>query len=375
MQILKMLALFMLCFSVSLAVSCKSNCTDSNNDNDNPVNPENNKLIANKVRILYTANLDGCILSGDYKIGNNKDMLYRPGFARISTVLNNLRSERISTLTVSGGNDYGREFYDEFNGVAAAILLDEMGYDIITPELNEFKDGEDTYDASIKDTKYDILSGNMEYKSRETSKNDKNYIELDLYGRKGYHSRSLKRRVKPFVIKEINGHKIGFLSSLGLRDLRGLRKSDVDASPRNEFTHKKTETEIILTERTRQIREEGAEIIIFLVGSKDKDDVSVIKQDLLDVDIALLSLNEKIPENYDKSKFNFDFSKLKTKVYFYSTYETENTTILQIDLEFVEGKDGKNVIKQSHKMVKITKDTAEDPKIKKIVDEFASQLP
>ncbi|MCD4657936.1 MAG: hypothetical protein K8S87_10390, partial [Planctomycetes bacterium] len=80
MQKLKTFAFFMLCFTVLLAVSCK---TTDENDTDNAVNidnVENDKPIANKVRILYTANLDGCIMPGEYKIGNYKEMHYRPGF-------------------------------------------------------------------------------------------------------------------------------------------------------------------------------------------------------------------------------------------------------------------------------------------------------
>ncbi|MCD4658283.1 MAG: hypothetical protein K8S87_12180, partial [Planctomycetes bacterium] len=271
------------------------------------------------------------------------------GFARIATVLNDLCNERIPTLTVSGGNDYGREFYDEFNGVAAAILLDEMGYNIITPDVNEFKDGEITYDASIKDTKYDILSGSTNFETR-----------------------SLKRRIKPYVIKEINGHKIGFLCSLGIKDFN-RSKFFLDARPKNEFSNKKTETEIILAERIRQMRADGTVIIVFVVDSEDIKDMRLIFEDNLAVDIAIIPQTMK-PEVND-SKFRIDFSKLKTKVYFYPTYETENLPVLQIDIEFVKGEDGKTVLKQSHEMIKITKDTPKDPKIKEMVDEFASQLP
>ena len=133
-----------------------------------------------------------------------------------------------------------------------------------------------------------------------------------------------------------------------------------------------------MSEQITSMREEGAEIVVFLMCSQQLIDVQIIEQDLIDIDFAILSISDTSyfdkPGEDTKDSVTY-LGKRKTPVYLCPYIPKDYTPVLQIDIEFVEGKDGKNVINQSHKMVKITKDTAEEPKIKEMVNEFTSQLP
>ena len=354
MQILKMFAFFMLCFTVLLMISCQNTDVIEPDDDKNSENIDTKKDIKNtpnKVRILYTANLDGCIMPGEYKFWWEKKKIYKPGFARLATVLSNLRNEKIPTLTISGGNDYGREFYEEFNGVATAMLLDKIGYNVITPDVNEFNDEEITYDASIKDTKYDVISWFT-----------------------AYETRSLKRRVKPYVIKEINGHKIGFLTPLNFHGTLSGEGLPVTQTNPDYLSSRAS----MLSRRIKKIRDAGAEIVVLLLDRKQFLDTTFIEKGLVEIDFAIRSISEKSYFNKNGSetqKWVTNLSKTKTPLYLYPYLSRGLIPVLQIDIEFVKGKDGKTVLKQSHEMIKITQDTPEDPKIKEMIDEFASQLP
>ena len=134
----------------------------------------------------------------------------------------------------------------------------------------------------------------------------------------------------------------------------------------------------ILSEKIEVLRKEGAEIVVLLMDSQQLLDVQIIEQDLINVDYAIFSISDTgyfdKPGEDTKDSVTY-LGKRKAPVYLCPYIPKDYTPVLQIDLEFVKGEDGKKVIKQSHKMVKITKDTPEDPKIKEMVDEFAFQLP
>lgn len=119
------------------------------------------------------------------------------GVARVATQINALRDQ----IRAAGGNvvvlDAGDQFqgslmYTTYKGAVEAEMMEKIGFDAMAVGNHEFDDGPDGLKEFIGKVSFPVVSGN-----------------LDLS-----RSNVLKDLVKPYVILEIGGEKLGVVSAL-----------------------------------------------------------------------------------------------------------------------------------------------------------------
>jgi 5'-nucleotidase/UDP-sugar diphosphatase len=119
------------------------------------------------------------------------------GVARVATQINALRDQ----IRAEGGNaivlDAGDQFqgslmYTTYKGDVEAEMMEKIGFDAMAIGNHEFDDGPEGLDSFLAKVTFPVLSGN-----------------LDLS-----QSNLLKDKVKPYVILDVGGEKIGIISAL-----------------------------------------------------------------------------------------------------------------------------------------------------------------
>ncbi len=108
------------------------------------------------------------------------------GMERIASVAEGVRSKTDGALMVSTGDDLMGVFYEMFGGMPEIRSMNLAGYDVANPGNHEFDFGVDVYGKAIRGAKFSIVSSNLTFKGGVPSK-----------------------KIKPYVIKEISGVKVG----------------------------------------------------------------------------------------------------------------------------------------------------------------------
>ncbi len=115
-----------------------------------------------------------------------KKTILAGGLAKISTLARNIKEETDGVLLLSTGDDLMVPFYEMFKGVPEIKAMNLAGYNVVTPGNHEFDLGVKTYASTLKKASFDIVSSNL-------------YI----------NDTQLSSLIKPFVIKTVEGVKIG----------------------------------------------------------------------------------------------------------------------------------------------------------------------
>ncbi|PZR01100.1 MAG: multifunctional 2',3'-cyclic-nucleotide 2'-phosphodiesterase/5'-nucleotidase/3'-nucleotidase [Cereibacter sphaeroides] len=119
------------------------------------------------------------------------------GAARLAAAIGALRTELQSqgenVLVLDAGDQFqGSLFYTTYKGAAEAEFMEKIGYDAMAVGNHEFDDGPQGLASFLDKVTFPIISGN-----------------LDLS-----QSTELKGRIKPYVVLEVGGQKIGVVSAL-----------------------------------------------------------------------------------------------------------------------------------------------------------------
>ena len=119
------------------------------------------------------------------------------GIARVKTAIDaeraRVRDAGGNVLVVDAGDQFqGSLFYTTFKGEDTARFMTAIGYDVMAVGNHEFDDGPEVLAAFVDRVNFPVISGN-----------------LDLSG-----SNLLKNKVKPHVVLEVGGEKIGIVSVL-----------------------------------------------------------------------------------------------------------------------------------------------------------------
>ena len=131
------------------------------------------------IRILYLNDFHG--FAEPYKpFGSDENL---GGIAYLSTKLNSLRNERDSLLISAGDMIQGNNWANLSQGESVIELMNAMKFDAMVLGNHEFDFGQDVLKKRISEAKFPVLGANVE--------------GLDL--------------VKPYVIKEVAGVKIGII--------------------------------------------------------------------------------------------------------------------------------------------------------------------
>jgi 5'-nucleotidase len=123
------------------------------------------------------------------------DRLYpdKGGVARRATLVKRVRKENPNTLLVDAGDAFqGTPYFNFYKGEVEYKSMSQIGYDVGTIGNHEFDNGVDALAAAMKFANFDFVSTNYEV-----------------------HGTALEARVKPYVVREVAGVRIG-LFGLGI---------------------------------------------------------------------------------------------------------------------------------------------------------------
>ncbi|MGJ8657670.1 MAG: bifunctional metallophosphatase/5'-nucleotidase [Akkermansiaceae bacterium] len=147
------------------------------------------------ISIIHTTDLHGHILpSTDYD-GNTK----LGGLAKCATQIRSWRNMNPSNILVDIGDLYqGTPVSQLCNGKVMVELINKIGYDSWTLGNHEFDWGLQAVEEAANLSKMPILTANIEYQGRKP-------------GKWGNADHPLAKRVAPFMLKEVDGFKIGIV--------------------------------------------------------------------------------------------------------------------------------------------------------------------
>lgn len=184
---------FRLCagaLSLALLAACGGGSDDDDNHDTTPPPP----VAANyQLQILHTndhhSHLDGS--SYDLQLGDSVTRVQLGGFSRLAGVINRLRTP--DTLVLNSGELNGTLYFSLFKGEPDFKLFNALGLDAYQIGNHEFDEGEAVLRGLIDMATFPILAANVKPTARSP-----------LYG----------APIKPYVIREMNGQKVGIIGIL-----------------------------------------------------------------------------------------------------------------------------------------------------------------
>lgn len=206
--------------------------------------------VAHTITIAGTADLQGMMepvtQKFDLNFDGKKEEISMGGLSRISTVLKQLKDENPSTVTVSTGDDLMNRFFHTFKGKAILSLISDAGYDLYVFGNHEFDKGSEVLAKALEGTTFKVVCS-----------------DLDV-------SRSaLKGKCEPYIIKDLDGVKVGFFSLMTENLPLVTSERHVTMISDNITTAKRM---------VKLLREKGANVIVALSHIGYKEDVKLAKQ-------------------------------------------------------------------------------------------------
>ncbi|WP_298141057.1 bifunctional UDP-sugar hydrolase/5'-nucleotidase [Flavobacterium sp.] len=187
------------------------------------------------------------------------------GVSRRAALIETIRKENPNTLLLDAGDIFqGTPYFNYYGGELEFKLMSMMKYDVATLGNHDFDNGVDGFYAQLPHAKFDFVSSNYDFKNTV-----------------------LNGHVKPYVIKNINGIKIGIFG-LGV-ELDGL----VDKKNYKETVYNNPVE--IANDITKKLKkDEKCDMIICLshLGFKYKDEPEKISDLILakktkDIDLII----------------------------------------------------------------------------------------
>jgi 5'-nucleotidase len=112
------------------------------------------------------------------------------GVARRVTEINRIRSQEQNVILVDAGDQFqGTLFYTLYRSAPAIKFMNMLGYDAMTLGNHEFDDGPEELAKLVQGLKFPVVSANIDFSLEPL----------------------LKGSIQPYVIKEIDGNKVGIL--------------------------------------------------------------------------------------------------------------------------------------------------------------------
>lgn len=126
----------------------------------------------------------------DLILAGKKTKVTVGGIGRVAAKIKELRSQETNPLVLHAGDAItGTLYYTLFNGVVDAEAMNEIGFDAFTLGNHEFDGGNQVLEKFLNNLKVPVISSNVVP--------DKGSI--------------LEKKWTPYIIKEINGEKIGII--------------------------------------------------------------------------------------------------------------------------------------------------------------------
>lgn len=193
-----------------------------------------------------------------YEISRKKDgeqvKYYVGGSASMLGYLNKYRDEH--SLVLNAGDDYqGTPISSLTRGFSQIKLLNNFGLDAFTVGNHDFDYGDYTLDSALKGANFEYLGGNL------------------------YFSTEQRTFGKSYIIKNINGIKIGILGE-GPKELKTL------TLPKNVTNIIVLNTDSVITVSVGELKKEGCNLIV-MMSHNGYDEDSIFATRHGDIDIII----------------------------------------------------------------------------------------
>jgi len=117
------------------------------------------------------------------------------------TAVEEIRAARANTILLDAGDVFsGTLFFNKYKGLADVQFMNMMDYDAMVPGNHEFDEGPKTFSEFVKQTKFPIVSSNIDY-SKDPDLNPLYKNEMAMTGDDG--------TIYPAVILDVNGEEVG----------------------------------------------------------------------------------------------------------------------------------------------------------------------
>ncbi len=123
------------------------------------------------------------IMVGDQKV---KVAVTTGGFTRVASLVKGIKEIADGTLVVDTGDLFAGPVFTTFHGIPEVEAMNAIGYDVLAPGNHEFDQGIDTMVNALKKAKFAVLIANA--KTTDDG---------------------LKDIIKPYIVKDIAGVKVG----------------------------------------------------------------------------------------------------------------------------------------------------------------------
>ncbi|RRS29906.1 MAG: hypothetical protein P794_09715 [Epsilonproteobacteria bacterium (ex Lamellibrachia satsuma)] len=145
------------------------------------------------ITIAGTADLQGMMEASHHKFDLNgdgkKEKMMMGGIAYIATVYKNLQKENPNTVIVSTGDDLMNKYFHTYKGKAIFSLMSDAGYELYAFGNHEFDKGSKVLSEALGNATFTPICSDLDVSTS-----------------------ALKGKCEPYVIKEIDGVKVGFFS-------------------------------------------------------------------------------------------------------------------------------------------------------------------
>jgi 5'-nucleotidase / UDP-sugar diphosphatase len=189
------------------------------------------------------------------KVDGEELKYYVGGTSGMLGYLNKFRDS--TSLVVNGGDDYqGTPISSITNGFSQMHLLNLYGLDAFVLGNHEFDYGQYLLDSAMREADFDILSGNVYYEPRGATMG------------------------KPYVVKEINGVKIGIigLTAFELPEL---------VVPKNLNASRMLDADSVTASGIAALKEAGCDMIMLLTHIGEDEDKKMAAKYYADVDVII----------------------------------------------------------------------------------------
>ena len=202
------------------------------------------------ITIVGTADLQGMMEPSVHKVdidGDGKrDKVEMGGISHLSTLYRELKKENPNTVVVSAGDDLMNRYFQVYRGRAIFSLMSEAGYEILALGNHEFDKGSGTLARALEGTQFTTLCSDLDVSASP-----------------------LQGKCRPYLIKELDGVKVGFFSL--------IVESLLDVTTVKNISLRGSNVEMA-KEMISLLRKKGADVIVLVSHIGYKEDVALAKQ-------------------------------------------------------------------------------------------------
>lgn len=205
---------------------------------------------AKTITIAGTADLQGMLEPSIQKVdldGDGKrDKVEMGGISHLATLYKQLRKENPNTVIVSAGDDLMGRYFHVFKGKAILSMMSHAGYDLYSFGNHEFDKGSDVLAGALENVQFTSMCSDLNISTS-----------------------ALKGLCQPYVMKEIDGVKVGFFSLMveSLGNSTGEKKVTLLGN-----------NVPIAKQIVKTLKEKGATVIVLVSHIGYKVDIALAKQ-------------------------------------------------------------------------------------------------